>query len=107
MRPGALPRALEAPLSRISAPACGQRARDPGPVPQGPPVPHLPTSPTPLRGRVFCGSAVAREGLRTRAQLRSSAWRRLYPDVHASSGLEVTPTPSGPWRSRACCCPAR
>jgi transcriptional regulator with AbiEi antitoxin domain of type IV toxin-antitoxin system len=92
MRPEAVFGALEAAPNRSSAPACGQRARDPGPVRQCPPVPRLPTSPAPLRGRVFCGTAVVREGLLTRAQLRSSAWRRLYPDVYARSGLEVTHT---------------
>jgi hypothetical protein len=55
-------------------------------------VPRHPSSPVPLRGRVFCGSSVVREGLLTRAQLRSSAWRRLYPDVYACAGLEVTHT---------------
>jgi hypothetical protein len=59
-------------------------------VRQGPPVARPPSSPLPLRGRVFCGSSVVREGLLTRAQLRSSAWRRLYPDVYACAGLEVT-----------------
>ncbi|WP_245177119.1 type IV toxin-antitoxin system AbiEi family antitoxin [Geodermatophilus sp. DF01_2] len=53
-------------------------------------MPRPPSSPPPLRGRVFCGSSVVREGLLTPAQLRSSAWRRLYPDVYACAGLEVT-----------------
>ncbi|WP_091153184.1 type IV toxin-antitoxin system AbiEi family antitoxin [Geodermatophilus africanus] len=55
-------------------------------------MPRRPTSPAPLHGRVFCGTAAVREGLLTRAQLRSSAWRRLYPDVYACRGLEVTHT---------------
>ena len=53
-------------------------------------MPRVPSRPAPLRGRVFSGSSVVREGLLTRAQLRSSAWQRLYPDVYACAGLEVT-----------------
>lgn len=82
----------EAALSRISVATCGQRARVLDPVRHGPPVPRRPSSPPALRGRVFCGSSVVQEGLLTRAQLRSSAWRRLYPDVYACAGLDVTHT---------------
>jgi hypothetical protein len=38
---------------------------------------------------VFRGSAVVRSGRLTRAQLRSSAWRRLFPDVYACSSIRV------------------
>jgi Protein of unknown function (DUF559) len=79
-----------AAIGRISSPACGQGERSPYPMRQCPAVPRIPASPSELRGRVFCGSAVVREGLLTRAQLRSSAWRRLFPDVYACAGLEVT-----------------
>ncbi len=39
---------------------------------------------------MFRGSAVVRQGLLTRKQLRSSAWRRLRQDVYADSALPVT-----------------
>ncbi|WP_116453296.1 hypothetical protein [Blastococcus litoris] len=46
--------------------------------------------PEPLRGRVFRGTTAVQQGLLTRKQLRSSAWRRLRQDVHADAALEVT-----------------
>ncbi len=51
-----------------------------------PPSPHRPPE---LTGRAFRGSAVVRAGLLTPAQLRSSAWQRLYPDVYACTSLDV------------------
>ncbi|MEX5717678.1 hypothetical protein [Geodermatophilus maliterrae] len=45
--------------------------------------------PPELTGRVFRGSAVVRAGLLTPAQLRSSAWRRLFPDVYACTTATV------------------
>ncbi|MGY1713726.1 hypothetical protein ACI78R_04665 [Geodermatophilus sp. SYSU D01106] len=48
-----------------------------------------PARPTQLVGRVFRGSAVVRAGLLTRSQLRSSAWRRLFPDVYACTTAQV------------------
>jgi very-short-patch-repair endonuclease len=44
-----------------------------------PPVAHVPPS---LRRGAFRGSAVVARGLLTPNQLRSPAWRRLYPDVY-------------------------
>ncbi len=49
-----------------------------------------PERPPPLRGRVFRGSSVVRQGLLTHKQLRSSAWRRLRHDVYADAALPVT-----------------
>jgi G:T-mismatch repair DNA endonuclease (very short patch repair protein) len=49
-----------------------------------------PERPLPLRGRVFRGSSVVRQGLLTHKQLRSSAWRRLRHDVYADAALPVT-----------------
>jgi hypothetical protein len=46
---------------------------------------------------VFRGSHVLRSGRLTRGQLRSSAWRRLFPDVYACSAL----TPDHRLRARA------
>jgi very-short-patch-repair endonuclease len=43
-----------------------------------------------LRGTLFRGSEEVRRGRLTRAQLRSSAWRRLFPDVYACSSLAIT-----------------
>ncbi|WP_344689905.1 DUF559 domain-containing protein [Blastococcus jejuensis] len=51
---------------------------------------RLPTRPTQLRGKVFRGSQQVALGRLTPAQLRSSAWRRLFPDVYACSSLPVT-----------------
>lgn len=39
---------------------------------------------------MFRGSDAVRSGRVTRHQLHSSAWRRLYPDVYACAGLEIT-----------------
>ncbi len=38
---------------------------------------------------MFRGSHALGAGLLTRAQLRSSAWRRLYPDVYACTSLQL------------------
>ena len=51
---------------------------------------RTPTRPTELRGKLFRGSDEVRRGRLTRAQLRSSAWRRLFPDVYACSSLAIT-----------------
>ncbi|MFW3169934.1 endonuclease domain-containing protein [Geodermatophilus sp. CPCC 206100] len=53
-------------------------------------MPVPPTRPVPLRGRVFRGSTVVRQGLLTPKQLRSSAWVRLRQDVYADASLPVT-----------------
>ena len=50
---------------------------------------RVPARPPQLAGRVFRGSHVVRAGLLTRAQLRSSAWRRLFPDVYACTTAPV------------------
>jgi hypothetical protein len=56
--------------------------------PSGVPVP--PRRPANLRGRVFRGSAVVAAGTLSSGELRSSAWRRLFRDVHACADLPVT-----------------
>ena len=53
-------------------------------------MPISPARPPTLRGRVFRGSAVVRQGLRTPKQLRSSAWRRLRQDAYADASLPLT-----------------
>jgi very-short-patch-repair endonuclease len=45
-----------------------------------------------LRNHVFRGSAAVRDGLLTRAQLRSPVWRRLFPGVYAHRDVAVTHT---------------
>jgi G:T-mismatch repair DNA endonuclease (very short patch repair protein) len=53
-------------------------------------VPTPPARPPQLVGRVFRGSTVVAQGLLTRKQLRSAAWRRLRQDVYADTALTVT-----------------
>jgi very-short-patch-repair endonuclease len=53
-------------------------------------MPVQPFRPDSLRGRVFRGSAVVRDGRLTAGQLRSPAWRRLFRDVYACATVEVT-----------------
>jgi G:T-mismatch repair DNA endonuclease (very short patch repair protein) len=53
-------------------------------------VPVPPARPPQLVGRVFRGSTVVAQGLLTRKQLRSAAWRRLRQDVYADTALTVT-----------------
>jgi very-short-patch-repair endonuclease len=53
-------------------------------------VSRSPARPAALRGKVFRGSEQVALGRVTRAQLRSSAWRRLFPDVYACASLPVT-----------------
>jgi G:T-mismatch repair DNA endonuclease (very short patch repair protein) len=53
-------------------------------------VPPPPTRPPELVSRVFRGSAAVASGRLTAHNLRSSAWRRLYPDLYACSSLPVT-----------------
>jgi very-short-patch-repair endonuclease len=50
-------------------------------------VPRSPARPEPLHGKVFRGSTVLGAQRLTRGQLRSSAWRRLFPDVYACASL--------------------
>jgi hypothetical protein len=52
-------------------------------------MPRTPSRPDALRGRIFRGSHQVRRGLLTPAQLRSSAWQRLFPDVYACSTLTI------------------
>ena len=49
-----------------------------------------PRRPAALRGKVFRGSQQIAEGRITRGELRSPAWRRLFPDVYACAALPVT-----------------
>jgi very-short-patch-repair endonuclease len=51
---------------------------------------RTPVRPTALRGTIFRGSEQVELGRLTPAQLRSSAWRRLFPDVYACASLPVT-----------------
>ena len=60
-------------------------------------MPPLPARPEALRGRLFRGSAAVRDGHLTPAQLRSTAWIRLFPDVYACARL----TDSHELRARA------
>jgi very-short-patch-repair endonuclease len=53
-------------------------------------VPTSASVPRELRRRVFQGTTVVRLGLLTKNQLRSAAWQRLFPDVYADCGLELT-----------------
>lgn len=55
-------------------------------------MPRTPTRPEHLRGRIFRGSEQVRAGRITRGQLRSSAWRRLFPDVYACASLPIDHT---------------
>lgn len=50
----------------------------------------MPTPQSALDRSVFRGSEALRSGLLTRGQLRTSAFRRLRPDVYVSSTLAVT-----------------
>lgn len=51
---------------------------------------RTPSRPPALRGRIFRGSEQIRAGRLSPAQLRSSAWHRLFPDVYACASLPVT-----------------
>ncbi|CCG04722.1 hypothetical protein [Blastococcus saxobsidens] len=51
---------------------------------------RTPVRPAQLRGTIFRGSEQVARGRLTRAQLRSSAWTRLFPDVYACASLPVT-----------------
>ncbi|GAB3357041.1 endonuclease domain-containing protein [Modestobacter lapidis] len=53
-------------------------------------MPVPPVVPAELRSRVFRGTAVVGAGLLTRAQLRSSPWRRVLPDVYVHEDVAVT-----------------
>jgi uncharacterized protein DUF559 len=52
-------------------------------------VTRTPSRPVGLRGKVFRGSEQVSRGLLTPAQLRSTAWQRLFPDVYACASLPV------------------
>jgi hypothetical protein len=52
-------------------------------------VTRVPTRPPELRGKVFRGSEQVRHGRISEAQLRSSAWQRLFVDVYACSSVRV------------------
>lgn len=52
-------------------------------------MPRSPARPDALRGKIFRGSTVLNAGTLTRGRLRSSAWRRLFPDVYACASLPV------------------
>ncbi|RZU32832.1 hypothetical protein [Blastococcus saxobsidens] len=51
---------------------------------------RTPTRPAQLRGKLFRGSEQVGAGILTPGQLRSSAWRRLFPDVYACATPPVT-----------------
>jgi hypothetical protein len=53
-------------------------------------VPRPPSRPGRLRNGPFRGTDAIAAGLITRAQLRSSAWRRLFRDVYVSSTTPLT-----------------
>ncbi|RAO05626.1 uncharacterized protein GUI43_04926 [Micromonospora noduli] len=53
-------------------------------------MPVPPRRPASLQGRVFRGSRVVAQGLLTRTELRSRAWRPLFRDVYADARLAVT-----------------
>lgn len=53
-------------------------------------MPRIPGRPPQLRGKFFRGSTIVAAGLLTAAQLRSTAWRRLFPDVYACASLPST-----------------
>jgi very-short-patch-repair endonuclease len=55
-------------------------------------VPPARPRPEPLRHRVFRGTTAVRRGLLTADDLRGPNWRRVFPDVHADSRLEITHT---------------
>jgi hypothetical protein len=65
--------------------ACGRRRRGTVRSGQAAQVSRPAHRPDVLRGRVFRGTWAVSEGLLTRNQLRSSAWRRLREDVHADA----------------------
>jgi very-short-patch-repair endonuclease len=50
---------------------------------------RIPARPPALRGKIFRGSDQVRAGRLTKAQLRSSAWHRLFPDVYACASLPI------------------
>jgi very-short-patch-repair endonuclease len=59
------------------------------PIGQGGAVPPV-RRPESLRNEAFRGSDAIRRGLLTPNDLRGPAWRRLFPDVYADAGIEVT-----------------
>ncbi|MET8085514.1 hypothetical protein [Micromonospora sp. NPDC005237] len=57
---------------------------------QGDLMPVSPRRPARLQGRVFRGSHVVAQGLLTRTELRSAAWRPVFRDVYADANLTLT-----------------
>jgi very-short-patch-repair endonuclease len=53
-------------------------------------VPVPAAVPDQLRRRPFLGTTATSAGLTTRARLRSSPWRRLFPDVYVHADVELT-----------------
>jgi very-short-patch-repair endonuclease len=53
-------------------------------------VPVPAAVPDQLRRRPFLGTTATSAGLSTRARLRSSPWRRLFPDVYVHADVELT-----------------
>src|SRR4051794_8667979 len=70
--------------------ACGRAERAGRSTSHPAPVSRSPSRPQALRGKVFRGSQVVRAGQLTPAQLRTTAWRRVFPDVWACSSLRLT-----------------
>jgi very-short-patch-repair endonuclease len=60
----------------------------PSAVGQAPPVPSA--GRVSLQRRVFRGSVALEQGLLTRGELRTKAWRRLRPDVYCDATLPLT-----------------
>lgn len=84
-------------LLRMRAPGCGRALRTRHDLRQSARMPSTPRRPPELHGTVFRGSDVVRAGRLTKGQLRSSAWRRLFPDVYACATLP----PDHVYRARA------
>ncbi|MEV0271960.1 hypothetical protein AB0H43_24540 [Hamadaea sp. NPDC050747] len=59
-----------------------------GPIVDG--MSRSPRRPPELRRRIFRGSEARRLGLLTSADLRSTAWRRLFRDVYTDADLPIT-----------------
>ncbi|MET7879768.1 hypothetical protein [Micromonospora profundi] len=53
-------------------------------------MPVPPRRPAALQGRVFRGSRIVAQGLLTRTELRSAAWRPLFRDVYADAQMPLT-----------------
>lgn len=53
-------------------------------------MPKSPRQPSTLRGRIFAADAALRRGLLTPADLRSTAWQRLFRGVYADAALTIS-----------------